>query len=375
MANGPVQRTQPYPGGAGAAREAGRQEQPQVRLVLKGRRVLWQRPCQLSSSSVAGDLGGARRCDRAVRARPAKPARRVSGRRRPPSRRAQAGRVHPQRAGTSSCRRADRAGQAVPASTCHSDRGKAGRSLSLAAFDAARIVEQHGRGGREDDSQASRGHDAAAWRAAARGVGRAQRSRQSLESRIDARPRSIPIPGSGRSSAPTAPSIRTRCATCWTSTSTSNAYLPPDTISHGFDNVADAQTFSPTLMEGYLRAASQISRLAVGDRQATRDLGHLQDLPLESQMRHVEGAPMGTRGGIAVTHIFPADGDYIFKMSLHYEPLGGLIGRSTMATFDIHGAGGSLDRRRARGGARSEHADERDRTRRTTSSRRRRRFT
>lgn len=48
-----------------------------------------------------------------------------------------------------------------------------------------------------------------------------------------------------------------------------NAYLPPDTISSGFDNVADVQTFSPTLMEGYLRAASAISRLAIGDRNAT----------------------------------------------------------------------------------------------------------
>ena len=48
-----------------------------------------------------------------------------------------------------------------------------------------------------------------------------------------------------------------------------NAFLPPDTISNGFDNVADVQTLSPTLMEGYLRAASQISRLAVGDREAT----------------------------------------------------------------------------------------------------------
>jgi mono/diheme cytochrome c family protein len=44
-----------------------------------------------------------------------------------------------------------------------------------------------------------------------------------------------------------------------------NAFLPPDTISAGFDNVADAQTFSATLMEGYLRAASRISALAVGD--------------------------------------------------------------------------------------------------------------
>ena len=43
------------------------------------------------------------------------------------------------------------------------------------------------------------------------------------------------------------------------------ALLPPDTISDGFDNVADAQSFSPTLMEGYLRAASRITALAVGD--------------------------------------------------------------------------------------------------------------
>lgn len=46
-------------------------------------------------------------------------------------------------------------------------------------------------------------------------------------------------------------------------------YLPPDTVSGGFDNVADAQSFSPTLLEGYLRAAGQISRLAMGDRFAT----------------------------------------------------------------------------------------------------------
>ena len=48
-----------------------------------------------------------------------------------------------------------------------------------------------------------------------------------------------------------------------------NSFLPPDTISSGFDNIADVQNFSPTLMEGYLRAASQISRLAVGDRNAS----------------------------------------------------------------------------------------------------------
>ena len=48
-----------------------------------------------------------------------------------------------------------------------------------------------------------------------------------------------------------------------------NSFLPPDTLSSGFDNISDVQNFSPTLMEGYLRAASQISRLAVGDRNAS----------------------------------------------------------------------------------------------------------
>src|SRR5204863_10036059 len=47
-----------------------------------------------------------------------------------------------------------------------------------------------------------------------------------------------------------------------------DALLPPDTVSHSFDNMADEQSFSPTLMEGCLRAASTIGRLAVGDRNS-----------------------------------------------------------------------------------------------------------
>ena len=38
---------------------------------------------------------------------------------------------------------------------------------------------------------------------------------------------------------------------------------------------------------------------------------------------------MGTRGGVSEVHVFPADGEYVFKAALHYEPLGGLAGRST----------------------------------------------
>src|SRR5438034_3301490 len=113
------------------------------------------------------------------------------------------------------------------------------------------------------------------------------------------------------------------------------AYLPPDTISKGFDNVADVQIFSPTLMESYLRAASQISRLAIGDRSASATSVTYKIGRTGSQMRHVDGAPMGTRGGISVVHTFPADGDYIVKLSMHNEPLGGIYRRTTMATMDV----------------------------------------
>ena len=64
-------------------------------------------------------------------------------------------------------------------------------------------------------------------------------------------------------------------------------------------------------MEGYLRAASRISALAVGDPQRRRrPRPPTRCRAPASQMRHVEGAPFGTRGGISVVHIFPADGDY-----------------------------------------------------------------
>src|SRR5262245_13597123 len=105
-----------------------------------------------------------------------------------------------------------------------------------------------------------------------------------------------------------------------------NAYLPADTLSDGFDNIADSQTISSTLMEGYLRAASQISRLAVGDRNASPTSTTWKVPRTASQMRHVEGAPLGTRGGLSVRHVFPADGEYLFKIMLHMGPTGDLFG-------------------------------------------------
>jgi hypothetical protein len=105
--------------------------------------------------------------------------------------------------------------------------------------------------------------------------------------------------------------------------------LPPDTISQGFDNVADVQAFSPTLMEGYLRAASKVAALAIGDPDAPASEAHYKVPKTASQLRRVDGAPLGTRGGLSVVHTFPADGDYVFRMDLHGNADGFLFGGPT----------------------------------------------
>jgi hypothetical protein len=86
--------------------------------------------------------------------------------------------------------------------------------------------------------------------------------------------------------------------------------LPADDSSEGFDNIADALGVSPSLIQGYVSAAMKISRRAVGDRtlvpsQVTYNapVGLVQD-------RHIEGLPLGTRGGMLVQHMFPLDGEY-----------------------------------------------------------------
>jgi mono/diheme cytochrome c family protein len=107
------------------------------------------------------------------------------------------------------------------------------------------------------------------------------------------------------------------------------ALLPPDTVSHSFDNIADVQGMSPTVMDSYLRAADKISREAVGDPEVEPSVATYKAPKTASQVRHVEGAPFGTRGGIAVVHNFPADGEYVFSIELHASPEGYLFGQTS----------------------------------------------
>lgn len=95
-------------------------------------------------------------------------------------------------------------------------------------------------------------------------------------------------------------------------------WLPLDSMSANFDNIADEQMLSATLLEAFLNAASDISRMAVGDRQAVALDRTYANTSYASQhpWDHVEGAPYGTRGGLVVRHVFPADGEYVFEVNL-----------------------------------------------------------
>ena len=86
--------------------------------------------------------------------------------------------------------------------------------------------------------------------------------------------------------------------------------LPQDDLSDGFDNVAKVLQVSPTFLDQYLAAARSVALQAVGNPDQ-RPVGTPYTNPVPGpQHNHVDGLPFGTRGGFAVDHIFPADGEY-----------------------------------------------------------------
>jgi len=103
-------------------------------------------------------------------------------------------------------------------------------------------------------------------------------------------------------------------------------FLPLDTKSANFDNIADVQLLSPTLLDAYLNAAAVVSRLAVGDRDAAASSSTYTNSGYTTQWDRAEGAPYGTRGGISVTHNFVADGEYEFRLALEHTTTGEYYG-------------------------------------------------
>jgi hypothetical protein len=90
--------------------------------------------------------------------------------------------------------------------------------------------------------------------------------------------------------------------------------LPADDSARGFDNVAGSLTISPTLLEAYMTAATRVARMAVGYWKTPTEATYI--VPGDaSQNQHIEGLPLGTRGGMLVRHSFPADGEYKFSIA------------------------------------------------------------
>ena len=99
-----------------------------------------------------------------------------------------------------------------------------------------------------------------------------------------------------------------------------NALLPADNEHHGFDNIGEVLSISPTLIERYLAAAQRISQLAVGDMNR-RPKAQTYSIPGAFDQNDAVSIdlPFGSRGGIAIEHNFPVDGDYIIRLDLRKQ--------------------------------------------------------
>jgi hypothetical protein len=93
------------------------------------------------------------------------------------------------------------------------------------------------------------------------------------------------------------------------------ALLPGDASTHGFDNMT-AVDLSPAILERYLTAAQRISRLAVGSPGRSPGGDTIRIRPDLTQEEHVEGLPIGTRGGALIPYTFPQDGEYEIRLRL-----------------------------------------------------------
>jgi hypothetical protein len=94
-----------------------------------------------------------------------------------------------------------------------------------------------------------------------------------------------------------------------------SSLLPSDESSHGFDNVT-VTDLSPTLLDRYMTAAERISRLAVGIPSRSPGGDTITLPPDLTQEEHLEGLPVGTRGGAVVPYTFPVDAEYEIQIRL-----------------------------------------------------------
>ena len=103
--------------------------------------------------------------------------------------------------------------------------------------------------------------------------------------------------------------------------------LPADDLSFGFDNNADLLGVSPALLERYVSAAHKVSRMAVGDRRLrpTAETYEIARTRVQD-LRAGDALPFGSRGGVAVRHRFPLDGEYELRVRLQRDIVGNIYG-------------------------------------------------
>ncbi|MBF8305299.1 MAG: hypothetical protein HW398_487, partial [Acidobacteria bacterium] len=96
--------------------------------------------------------------------------------------------------------------------------------------------------------------------------------------------------------------------------------LPADDSGYGFDNIGDVLSVSPVLLERYLSAAARASRIAIGDPTIPPVLEVYEGPKTFTEEDHEDrvsaGLPFGTRGGLAIEHFFPVDGEYLIKVEM-----------------------------------------------------------
>ena len=90
--------------------------------------------------------------------------------------------------------------------------------------------------------------------------------------------------------------------------------LPNDVSSDGFDNIAAVLRTSPAFLEQYITAARNISRQAIGRASGKPSSREYRVSSGIDQSEHIDGLPLGTRGGLLIEHYFAADGEYEFSI-------------------------------------------------------------
>jgi hypothetical protein len=88
--------------------------------------------------------------------------------------------------------------------------------------------------------------------------------------------------------------------------------LPAEIEVNGFENIASALSVSPAFLDQYVAAARRAARLAVGESAPKVGSAHYVKPKGDDQAAHIDGLPLGTRGGMKFRHTFTADGEYRF---------------------------------------------------------------